>query len=84
MMNNPLDSTLSSEALTSNPAFHNVFALAFVVGMLVYWGGVFIIMYHLIRFGVGNQPKKIAIVFLGGALILSIITSLLFAQIILS
>lgn len=50
--------------------------------MLVYWTGTFIILYHLIRFGIGNQPKRIAIVFLGGSLILSIITTLFFAQVI--
>ena len=49
--------------------------------MLLYWSGTFIILYHLIRFGVGNQPKKIAVVFLAGSLILSIITTLFFAQV---
>jgi hypothetical protein len=57
------------------------FAYAFI--MLVYWTGTFVILYHLIRFGVGNQPKKIAAVFLTGSLILSIITTLFFAQVIL-
>ncbi len=51
--------------------------------MLVYWTGTFVILYHLIRFGIGNQPKRIAIVFLAGSLILSIITTLFFAQVIL-
>ncbi|MDQ5912267.1 MAG: hypothetical protein QG568_482 [Patescibacteria group bacterium] len=50
--------------------------------MLVYWTGTFVILYHLIRFGIGNQPKRIAIVFLAGSLILSIITTLFFAQVI--
>lgn len=50
--------------------------------MLLYWSGTFIILYHLIRFGIGNQPKKIAVIFLGGSLILSIITTLFFAQVI--
>ncbi len=50
--------------------------------MLVYWAGTFVILYHLIRFGIGNQPKRIAIVFLAGSLILSIITTLFFAQVI--
>ncbi len=50
--------------------------------MLLYWCGTFIIMYHLIRFGIGKQPKRIAVVFLSGSLILSIITTLFFAQVI--
>jgi hypothetical protein len=50
--------------------------------MLVYWSGTFVVLYHLIRFGIGNQPKRIAIVFLAGSLILSIITTLFFAQVI--
>ena len=50
--------------------------------MLVYWTGTFVILYHLIRFGVGSQPKKIAAIFLSGSLILSIITTLFFAQVI--
>ncbi len=50
--------------------------------MLLYWSGTFIILYHLIRFGISNQPKRIAIVFLAGSLILSIITTLFFAQVI--
>jgi hypothetical protein len=50
--------------------------------MLLYWTGTFVILYHLIRFGIGNQPKKIAIAFLAGSLLLSIITTLFFAQVI--
>ncbi|MBP6974382.1 MAG: hypothetical protein KBB54_00375 [Candidatus Pacebacteria bacterium] len=50
--------------------------------MLLYWSGTFVILYHLLRFGIGSQPKKIAVVFLAGSLILSIITTLFFAQVI--
>jgi hypothetical protein len=42
--------------------------LGFLV--LVYWTVVFIILYHLTRFGVGVQPKKFAAVFLIGTVIL--------------
>ena len=58
-------------------------SLVFTFVMLVYWTGAFVIMYHLIRFGVGNQPKKIAIIFLAGSLFLSIITTLFFAKVVL-
>ena len=38
---------------------------------LVYWGVVFIILYHLARFGIGVQPKRFAAIFLFGSIILS-------------
>jgi hypothetical protein len=50
--------------------------------LLLYWSGTFVVLYHLIRFGIGSQPKRIAVVFLSGSLILSIITTLFFAQVI--
>lgn len=59
---------------------YTTFIYAFL--MLVYWTGTFVILYHLIRFGIGNQPKRIAMTFLAGSLILSIITTLFFAQVI--
>lgn len=42
--------------------------LLVVLTLLVYWVTVFIVFYHLIRFGVGTQPKKIALLFLLGAI----------------
>ncbi len=57
--------------------------ILFTFVILVYWTGAFVILYHLIRFGVGNQPKKIAIIFFVGSLILSLITTLFLAQIML-
>jgi hypothetical protein len=58
-------------------------SLVYTFIMLAYWTGAFVIMYHLIRFGVGSHPKKIAIIFLAGSLFLSIITTLFFARVIL-
>ena len=43
----------------------------------VYWGMVFIILYHLTRFGVGVQPKKFAAAFFLGSVAL-FCTSLIF------
>lgn len=42
--------------------------LLIIISLLCYWITVFIIFYHLIRFGVGTQPKKIALLFLLGAI----------------
>lgn len=55
--------------------------VVFAAGLFAYWIGVFIILYHLIRFGVSEQPKKIAIIFLVGAMMLTLISSLLVFQI---
>lgn len=73
----------SAGTLVDSSSFHNMLSVAFVFGMLIYWVGAYFMLYHLIRFGVGNQPKKIALVFLSGSLLLSIIATLFFAQIIL-
>ncbi len=57
-------------------------SLIFVFAMLAYWTGAFLIFYHLIRFGVGAGPKKLSAFFLGGSLVFTLITMLLFVQII--
>ncbi len=36
--------------------------------LFVYWIMTFIIFYHLVRFGIGNQPKKFVAVFLLGSI----------------
>jgi len=56
------------------------FEIGLLFGMAIYWTMTFTILYHLIRFGVGTLPKKIAIVFLAGSLVLSVVTVLFFAQ----
>ena len=49
-----------------------------VIGLFaVYWGMVFLILYHLTRFGVGVQPKKFAAAFFIGSIAL-FCTSLIF------
>lgn len=58
--------------------------IAFTFVALAYWTGAFVILYHLIRFGVGNQPKKIALIFFVGSIILTLVTTLFFAQAVLS
>ncbi|MEI8061812.1 MAG: hypothetical protein WCG97_00750 [bacterium] len=54
--------------------------IGLLIGMTIYWSFVFIVIYHLIRFGVGTLPKKIAVIFLAGGIMLSMITILFFAQ----
>lgn len=56
------------------------FEIGLLFGMAIYWTLAFTILDHLIRFGVGTLPKKIAIVFLAGGIVLSTVTVLFFAQ----
>ena len=55
-------------------------AIAIII-ILVYWIYNFVILYHLTRFGVGAQPKKIAAVFALGSILLFCITVVLFLTI---
>jgi len=51
---------------------------------VLYWTFNFIILYHLTRFGVGVQPKKMAAVFLLGSVVLFSVSILLFTSLDLS
>jgi len=48
----------------------NFAAILFAFIFLIYWTYVFVIIYHLVRFGVGPKPKLFAMIFLAGAVIL--------------
>jgi hypothetical protein len=48
---------------------------------MIYWGMVFVILYHLTRFGIGTQPKRLSVAFLFGALFLSGAAILLFISV---
>lgn len=51
----------------------------FVIGVLVvYWIFAFVALYHLTRFGIGTQPKRIAGIFLTGSLVLSLVIVIAF------
>ena len=51
--------------------FLSLLLLALVLGVYIIYG--FIIIYHLIRFGVGSAPKFAAIVFFLGSVVLVMI-----------
>ena len=61
--------------------YKEILEVGLLIGIAVYWSMAFTIIYHLIRFGVGTLPKRIALVFLGGCIVLSMTTILFFAQI---
>ncbi len=47
--------------------------IVFLATMLIYWIGAFIVLYHLIRFGVGNRTKILALVFFAGSMVLVLV-----------
>ena len=52
-----------------------------VILLIIYWIGGFIILYHLIRFGVGTRPKIAAFVFFIGSILLIVVAIALYAKI---
>lgn len=60
---------------------NTIFNILAGVILLIYWGTAFVILYHFSRFGIGVQPKKFAIIFLFGSVILSAAAVILFMRI---
>jgi hypothetical protein len=56
--------------------------LNLIVGFvyLFFWGVVFVILYHLTRFGIGVQPKRFAGIFLFGVVILFCLNIFIYAR----
>mgnify|MGYP003394244684 FL=1 len=63
------------------PSLETIISTAVTVLLLVYWGVAFTILYHLTRFGVGVQPKRLAAIFLLGSVVLSAVVLILFSTI---
>lgn len=61
--------------------FQSIANFTLALAIVIYWTAAFLVLYHLIRFGVSGQPKKIAVIFLGGSLLLTMIVVLLFSQV---
>lgn len=51
-------------------SFETILNIVFTGLGVIYWGMVFVILYHLTRFGIGTEPKRLAAAFLFGAVIL--------------
>ncbi len=49
--------------------------------LLIYMINVFCVVYHLIRFGVGTNPKLVSLIFLVGASLLLMVSMTLLSQI---
>lgn len=50
----------------------------------LFWLVTFVIFYHLTRFGIGVQPKRLAALFLLGSVTLSVVAMIFFASVDLS
>jgi len=55
-----------------------IFNIALFLAIFFYWIFNFIIIYHLVRFGVGVQPKIFAIIFFLGTIFLFLATIILY------
>jgi hypothetical protein len=55
-----------------------LFTYIFLLG---YWVGIFILLYHLIRFGIGAHPKRVALILLIGSMVLTVFIIMILTQI---
>jgi hypothetical protein len=60
---------------------NNFLYLIPVVILVVYWIGAFFLVYHLLKYGITNWPKRLATIFLLGSLFMSVLSFMLFNQI---
>ena len=51
-----------------------IFTTLFLTG---YWVGIFLLSYHLIRFGIGTYPRRMAFIMILGSVFLTILSVLL-------
>ena len=56
-----------------------IFSALTLLFLLGYWTFNFVIIYHLARFGIGTQPKKLAAIFLLGSVVLFFISISVFS-----
>jgi hypothetical protein len=47
-----------------------IFGIIFAIVVVCYWLMVFFMLYHLVRFGIGTAPKRIAVLYLAGSAVL--------------
>lgn len=57
--------------------FNQIITLGLAIFLLGYWIGIFLLAYHLIRFGIDRHPRIIALIMIIGSVILTIISILL-------
>ena len=63
------------------PPLEIIFNIIIALALLIYWGIAFVILYHLARFGIGVQPKRLSAIFLLGSVILSATAVIFFMKV---
>lgn len=59
------------------PTISQAMSTITILFLIGYWTGIFILLYHLIRFGIGVQPRRIAFSMIMGSVLLTIMTVML-------
>jgi hypothetical protein len=59
------------------PTISQAVSIITILFLFGYWTGIFILLYHLIRFGIGVQPRRIAFAMIIGSMLLTIMTVML-------
>jgi len=59
------------------PAFDQTINIIILLFLLGFWTGIFLLMYHLIRFGIGTHSRRVAFVMLLGSIILTMLSVML-------
>ncbi len=60
--------------ITPMPEIINVVVVLFLLG---FWTVIFLLLYHLIRFGIGTHPRRVAFLMLMGSIVLTALTIML-------
>ena len=58
-------------------AFDQLITIFIILFILGFWIGVFLLLYHLIRFGIGTHPRRIAFFMIIVSLLLTILSVML-------
>ncbi len=63
------------------PTLSNSIAIITVLFLIGYWTGIFLLSYHLIRFGIGTYPRRVAFIMILGSVFLTILSIMLLVAI---
>lgn len=59
------------------PILYNYMSIITIIFLTGYWIGIFLLSYHLIHFGIGTHPRRIAFAMILGSVLLTILSILL-------
>ena len=59
------------------PAFDQAINIIILLFLLGFWTGMFLLIYHLIRFGIGIYPRRVAFIMLLGSIVLTVLSVML-------